>query len=70
VAGAPYVWWVGPEEQSYTCAFCGAPVSVESVRITKPIEDPTHPWWQVPQGLSYRDSLSYWEAHGYYRPFI
>ena len=70
VAGAPYIWWVSPAAEVYACAYCSSSVTVQSARIAKPSDDPSHPWWQVPQGLSYKESLAYWEAQGYYRPFM
>lgn len=67
VAGAPYIWWVGPEEESYPCAYCGKTVTVAQTLVTAPHQDPAHPWWQVPQGLSHAESTAFWEARGYFR---
>lgn len=66
VGGAPYIWWVGPEEESYQCAYCGTTVTVTKALVTPPHQDPAHPWWQ-PQGLSHAASTAYGEAQGYFR---
>jgi hypothetical protein len=67
IAGAPYIWWVRPDEASYRCPYCRASVDVERARVPPPFQDPAHAWWKVPQGMSHDESLAYWESQGYYR---
>ena len=66
--GAAYIWWIPADERFYECNFCGQRAVVEktnafqrSVEITPPADDPTHPWWQVPQDKSYSYYREYWE---------
>ena len=65
VAGAPYVWWVRPGVPSYRCPYCSEMVQVPFARVTAPWLDKAHPWWNIPQGLSHRDSFEFWESQGY-----
>ena len=66
--GAPYIWWIPADERFYECNFCGQRAVVSStnafqrgVGVQPPSDDPTHPWWQVPQDKSYSYYYSYWE---------
>lgn len=48
-ARAPYLWWVAPWVDSYPCPFCRQRVDVAAARVQRPVDDPNHPWWRVPQ---------------------
>jgi hypothetical protein len=68
IAGAPYIWWIAPDERFFVCAFCGqrAPAETSNVfmkgaGITAPSDDPGHPWWNVPQDESYSFYYNFWE---------
>lgn len=60
VAGAPHVEWAAPGVPEVPCPYCGRAAEVESHLVTAPADDPGHPWWKVPQGLSGVDYLGYW----------
>jgi hypothetical protein len=64
VAGAAYIWWVRPDETTYTCPYCGAEVRVEEALITAPANDSSHPWWQVPQGMTLDEAAVFWASQG------
>ena len=68
IAGAPYVWWIAPDERWFHCNFCDRRAAVETSNvfmkgsgITAPSDNPNHPWWHVPQDQSYSFYYSYWE---------
>jgi hypothetical protein len=63
-AGAPLIAWVGPERYSFRCQGCGEEVQVVDARATVPAYDPTHPWWNVPQGLSRKAYVRFWLNNG------
>ncbi|MCH7874433.1 MAG: hypothetical protein IH965_03945 [Gemmatimonadetes bacterium] len=60
-ARAPYIWWVPPKQDEYTCPFCETHVALEESRVTAPIDDPEHPWWKVPQARSRFYYARFWE---------
>jgi hypothetical protein len=60
-ARAPYVWWVGPEVESYLCPYCGKRVTVSGSLVFRPAEDLSHPWWKVPQNRSKEYYSRFWE---------
>jgi hypothetical protein len=70
VAGAAYVWWVHPQETEYRCPYCGTMVEVATVRTKRPAEDASHPWWQVPQNLSFEEATAFWFQHGEPRVYL
>lgn len=70
VAGAPYIWWVLPEEATYECPYCRKSVSVTSALVRAPADDPSHPWWRVPQQLSHAAAAAFWEGEGYFRFYL
>jgi hypothetical protein len=68
IAGAPYIWWIAPDERWFHCNFCDRRASVETSNvfmkgsgIAPPSDDPNHPWWHVPQDQSYAFYYNYWE---------
>jgi len=61
VARAPYVWWLPPEKESYVCPFCEERVSIDETRVAAPIDDPSHPWWKVPQRRTRFYYSRFWE---------
>lgn len=60
-ARAPYIWWVAPNVASYACPFCRARAIVSKTLTTRPVDDPTHPWWRVPQRRDRFYYLRFWE---------
>lgn len=60
-ARAPYVWWIGPEVESYLCPYCGKRVTVAEARVSRPSDDTSHPWWKVPQNRSKAYYSRFWE---------
>ena len=70
VAGAPYIWWVQPNEAQYRCPSCGDTVEVAAVTIKRPVDDRSHPWWQVPQGMSFDEASKFWVGHGQARVYL
>lgn len=64
VAGTPMITWVEPDKNFYTCDGCGREVDVDVNLATGPADDPGHPWRSVPQGLSQREYVRFWLAHG------
>ena len=67
-ARARYVWWVHPEQRTYTCPYCGQQVVLEDRNaflkgavLPAPAADSGHPWHRVPQGRSYSYYLRFWE---------
>ncbi|HET7038318.1 MAG TPA: hypothetical protein VFH97_00430 [Gemmatimonadales bacterium] len=65
VAKAPYVWWLAPGVTSYHCPFCDEQVTLEESRVTAPSDEPSHPWWKVPQGRSRFYYARFWENWPY-----
>ena len=63
-AGAPYLWWVRPDEPTYECEHCHATVDVSRHLVARPVDDPEHPWWQVRQDMSFDESVAFWQAEG------
>ena len=61
VAKAPYIWWLEPGRDAFTCAFCGDACAADSARITAPVDDDDHPWWRVPQARSRFYYARLWE---------
>jgi len=70
IAGALYVWWVQPDEQSYGCPYCGSKVTVSSVTVPRPADDLGHPWWTVPQGMTFEEARHFWVEHGQPRVYL
>ena len=67
-ARAPYVWWVHPNEQRFTCPFCGLQSDVRARNVFTPgvlVDGPSdaqdHPWRKVPQHRSYTYYQRFWE---------
>ncbi len=67
-AKAPYVWWVQPGQQQFTCPFCGRRSEVRGrnvfkpgVLVVSPAEAEDHPWHKVPQHRSYAYYQRFWE---------
>ena len=63
VAGAPYMWWIQPTQESFVCPYCTEDVSYDAARARNPSLHPKHPWWRVPQNWDasgYRDYWSKW----------
>jgi len=52
---------VPPEVESYLCPFCSKRVPVAEAAIAPPAEDPTHPWWKVPQDRARAYYQRFWE---------
>src|SRR5262249_40038870 len=63
-AGSPYIWWVGSNEANYVCAFCQRTVDVATHLIQRPVDDQSHPWWQVGQAFTFDQALAFWTAEG------
>jgi len=70
VAGASYIWWVQPEETRYSCPYCGTMVGVVAVGANRPADDRSHPWWQVPQNLTFDQAAAFWLEHGQPRVYL
>ena len=70
VAGASYIWWVQAHESSYACPSCGAAVQVSAATVKRPIDDPGHAWWQVPQNMSFEEAGRFWRQHGEPRVYL
>jgi len=70
VVGAPYIWWVQPFESRYSCPSCGSEVEVSSATIKRPLDDRDHPWWSVPQGMTFAQARQYWVEHGQPRVYL
>jgi hypothetical protein len=70
VAGASYVWWARPEETEYGCPYCGIMVGVVAVSATRPVDDRSHPWWQVPQHLTFDQAAAFWLEEGEARVYL
>jgi DNA-directed RNA polymerase subunit RPC12/RpoP len=68
VAGAPYVWWVQPQETEYRCPYCGAPAEVAT--ITRPVDNPSHPWSRMPQHATFEEAAAFWFRHGQARVYL
>lgn len=64
VLGALYIQWVQAHEDPFTCHFCEEKVAVEDALVPRPVDEPSHPWWQFPQGLQKREAMIFWAAHG------
>jgi DNA-directed RNA polymerase subunit RPC12/RpoP len=60
-ARAAYIWWVPSDITSFMCPYCSTRLPVETVRVTPPADDKTHPWWRVPQDRLRRYYLRFWE---------
>jgi hypothetical protein len=70
VAGAPYVWWVQPNETEYHCPNCGSLVDVGAATVARPADDTTHPWWHVPQNLTFDQAAAFWFEQGEARIYL
>lgn len=70
VAGAPYIWWVHPDEETYACPYCGMDVRVAKALVTPPAEDSSHPWWQVPQEMTLDEAAEFWATQGQNRVYL
>lgn len=70
IAGASYVWWTQTDEASYRCPYCGEHVLVEHARVTRPVDDETHPWWRVPQDLGFQEAAAFWATQGQGRIYL
>src|SRR6266849_5044736 len=62
--GAKYIWWVQPSEDKYKCPSCSSEVRVASSTVNRPIDDSSHPWWTVPQGMTFEEAREFWVQHG------
>ena len=67
-AGAPYLWWVPPDQEWFDCIYCGQRTKVKGATpfqkgavATAPVDDEDHPWQRIPQGQSYQFYYNYWE---------
>jgi hypothetical protein len=60
-ARAPYLWWVGPEIESYLCPYCGKRASVADALAPRPVDDTSHSWWKVPQNRKRSYYMRFWE---------
>jgi DNA-directed RNA polymerase subunit RPC12/RpoP len=70
VAGAPYVWWVQPDETRYECPYCGTVVEVASATVKRPVEDPSHPWHGVPEKATFAQAAAFWVRQGRARVYL
>jgi|SRR5712691_1906402 len=70
IAGAPYIWWVQPHEQRYECPYCRSAVIVTNAKVKRPVDDPSHTWWAVPQGMTFEAARHYWVARGQHRVYL
>jgi len=70
VAGAAYIWWVQPEETEYWCPYCDTLVRVAAVAVKRPADDSSHPWWQVPQDLTFEEAAAFWLKQGQHRVYL
>lgn len=68
VAKAPYVWWVPPGTDRFSCPFCSRNADVRGQNVFKrgvlaerPAEIADHPWRKVPQDRDYGYYLRFWE---------
>ncbi len=63
-ARAPYIWWVDPDCQRFTCMFCDEEVDVFECSngrvVVPPSNDAAHPWWRVPQHKSFEYYQKFW----------
>ncbi len=64
IAGAPQIVWIAGEQETFECQFCGSSAEVEVCKVTSPVDDPIHPWWDVPQNLSREEYALYWLRNG------
>ena len=69
VVGAPYIRWVQPSEVSFKCE-CGVEVLSEKALVARPVDNPKHPWWQVPQNLSFSAAAAFWAQQGQGRVYL
>jgi hypothetical protein len=53
--------WKEPHE-SWDCPRCGRHFE-PSEAVAWPADNPAHPWWAVPQGMSYDEACDYFEQH-------
>ncbi|MFQ6045791.1 MAG: hypothetical protein ACE5PT_05435 [Gemmatimonadales bacterium] len=60
VAGAPYIWWVAPDQKTYTCPWCDKRVRVASSRVKSPADDPEHSWRKLRQSMPQRFYMKFW----------
>jgi len=70
IVGAPYVWWVQPQEEDYQCPYCGSAVKVSSVTVRRPVDNPDHPWRTVPQAMTFEEARHFWVEHGQPRVYL
>lgn len=70
IAGAPEIQWVAPHERVVKCYGCQQDYEVGLFKMEAPADNRFHPWWEVPQGLSYADSVAYWHSQGIDRQHI
>jgi len=70
IAGAPYIWWVRPGEVKYECPWCKTVVYTQQVTVRRPADDDSHPWWQVPQDLTFEAASTFWHDHGQSRVYL
>ena len=61
VAGAPYIWWVPPDQRVYECHYCLRELDVEAAQGPNPYLHGDHPWWKVPQNKSHHRYVKFWE---------
>lgn len=70
IAGAHYIWWVQPAETTFECPYCHQQVAVAQTLVARPCDDPKHPWWAVPQGISFEQAAAYWAQQGQGRVYL
>ena len=70
IAGAPYIWWLQPDETEYQCRYCQTLVQVSATVVPRPVQDRAHPWWQVPQNMSFEQARAFWVQHEQPRVYL
>ena len=70
IASAKYIWWVQPFEAQYECPTCGGEVRVSTSTVKRPVDDSSHPWWSVPQGMMFEEARQFWVQHGQPRVYL
>ena len=67
--GSSVADWKEPQE-SWTCPVCRRNLG-PSEAVPWPVDVPGHPWWTVPQGMTYTEACDYFEQHdGTRKPHI
>ncbi len=64
ILGAPQIWWELPDKELFDCPTCKAKgLTIEHWRTEAPRDDPDHPWWRVPHGLSQEAYKQWWREN-------